>query len=199
MASLPRAIDFRQISAGHAVDDEAARFRGQLDLVGQRRDAARGADAAHRAVGNDQQAVQREQRAARDVLQAGFAVDHDVAVVPRQLVQHLAQHVVGETVAALAFGPAHHDQVVAVLLDQRLLHAQVQKLLLRDALQRLRFRARALADAADGGAKRLPAPRAGWRWNRRPPPAPASRPAAPASRWPGRTGGLADPAFSCHR
>ena len=68
------------------------------------------------------------------MLQSRFAVNHNIAVVARQLVQHVAQHIIGEAVAALAFGPAHHDQVVAFLFHQRFLHPQVEKLLLGNAL-----------------------------------------------------------------
>ena len=50
--------------------------------------------------------VQTEQRAARDVLEPGLAVDHDVAILLARPVEHVAQHVVGEAVAARAFRAA---------------------------------------------------------------------------------------------
>ncbi len=151
VAFTASAIASGKASTRDAVDDQPALFCGQFDFIGQRGNASCGANAAHRAVGDNQQIVHRQQRAARNVFESRFAVEHNVAVVAREAVQYFAQHIVGETVAALAFGASHDDQVVAFLLYERCLDPQVQKFLLRYALQRLYFLAGAFANAAHAG------------------------------------------------
>ena len=54
----------RQTSAGHAINDQAALPGRQGDFIGQGRDASCGANAAHGAIGNNQQIVDGKQRAA---------------------------------------------------------------------------------------------------------------------------------------
>ncbi len=70
-------------------------------------------------VGHQQQVVHVTRGAAAQVLHARLVVDHHVAVVAADRVDHVAQVVVHRAVAAWALGAAHRDQVEAVAFGKR--------------------------------------------------------------------------------
>ena len=124
--------------SGHAVDDQPAGAGGQLHFVGQRGDAAGRADAAHGAVGDDQAGSRpRAGSGARCAPGRPRCRSRCGGSCARACPAHRAARCWrNNSSPGLRAGPSRSGR--SRLFHQRLLDAQVEELLLGDALQRVR-------------------------------------------------------------
>ena len=107
-----------QHAVGRTVDDQAHLTGVQLHLVDHFRDPGHRLDAPAGTVGNEQHGVHMGQRTPGHMLQTGFVVHYQIAVIFGILVDLGLENAVDVAIAALALGPAHDNHVEIVLLDE---------------------------------------------------------------------------------